>query len=118
MGTPTQPYSPSRHPPRSATGASFLAQRRLQVVVGLQVQPEPIHPEPKDCRLLAECEAMEMDVLVSVDRDLVKQLTPMARTSLLSPGDCWTRLGIAPNTPPVREPHPKHPLAGTTYWRV
>jgi hypothetical protein len=70
-----------------------------------------------DCRTVAECEAADLDVLVTFSPSLVEQLTPHTAVLLGSAFDCWRRMRVPRGARPRWEPVEGHPLYSATWWR-
>lgn len=72
--------------------------------------------EEEDCRIVAEAELANVDVLLSFDTDLRTRLTPHARLPLQAPFEYWKTLAIPRGTKPRREPDRCHPLYTAAWW--
>jgi hypothetical protein len=71
------------------------------------------HNGPADCRVLAECEAAQMRVLLTYDHNFLKRLSPHARgVQLMRPSDLLAQMNIAPGTRPNRVPNVTNPISG------
>lgn len=71
-----------------------------------------------DCKILAECELAEMNVLLSYDDRFVNRLGSRARgVRLLRPTDYWAELAIPRRAKPERTPHVTNPMSKTCWWR-
>ena len=86
------------------------------------------HPRENDCRILAQAEACEIDVLLTYDGDFVRRLGRLAtKTELRTPSEHWRRLAIPRGADPQTVPHPggfvagrdipPNPLSLQTWWR-
>ena len=77
------------------------------------------HPEVDrdDCRIVAEAEKANVDVLATIDKKF-KRLQPYTAVRLLSPAGALEHLGIVPGAHPHREPANGHPLSGARWWRM
>lgn len=78
---------------------------------------EALHPEEKDCLVLAEAEGIGLGVLLSFDDTFVKRLSPCARLTLARPAQFWETLGIPRGAPRRWMPSHDNPLAMQSWWR-
>lgn len=62
------------------------------------------HNSEKDCRVILEAEAFGADVVLSCDRDLLRNLGQVARVALYRPRDYWDLLAVPRGRRPPREP--------------
>ena len=74
------------------------------------------HPNRRDCRVIAEAEAMLLHVLLTCDRDLAAHLGPRSALTILRPSQLWDSLGIREGSRPAIRPRFDHPLANETWW--
>jgi hypothetical protein len=71
-----------------------------------------------DCKILAECELAEMNVLLSYDNRFVNRLGPRARrVRLLRPTEYWAELAIPKGTKPDKLPHFTNPMSEADWWQ-
>jgi hypothetical protein len=76
------------------------------------------HPEPSDCRILAEAEELRLDFLLTYDHDFWKRLCANSPTTkLVKPSSYWESLGIGKGAAPDKVPHPTNPLSQQSWWR-
>lgn len=79
-------------------------------------QFELIHPEPNDCRILAEAEELNLKFLLTYDHDFWKKLSQASTTTtLIKPSTYWSYLNIPKGAKPITVPHPTNPLKD--WWR-
>lgn len=77
------------------------------------------HPDPKDCRIVAEAELGGIEVLLSFDRQFINRLRHnTVSIVLMQPSDYWNILNIAPGTRPILSPHKSNPLSHKTWWLI
>jgi hypothetical protein len=77
-----------------------------------------LHPKHNDCRILAESEELELQVLLTYDDDFRRRLSsvsPMVR--LFTPCAYWDSLGIPKGAHTKISPHYTNPLSSQTWWR-
>jgi predicted nucleic acid-binding protein len=74
------------------------------------------HRDPDDCRIVAEAEAANVEVLATSDKDLRKHLQRMTSVVIETPGEIIGRLPAGAE--PHRQPASGHPLASATWWRL
>lgn len=76
-----------------------------------------IHPELNDCRILAESEEHEIDVLLTYDDNFRRRLATASSTiRLMTPCSYWDSLGIQKGALPKTVPHHTNPLSTQTWW--
>jgi len=75
------------------------------------------HPKEKDCRIVAEAELGGLMILLTFDRELLKNLGGKTQLYLVSPSERWRQLQIPYGTPPQWAPHPSNPLYKALWWR-
>jgi hypothetical protein len=81
-------------------------------------QFEAYHPNPDDCRILAEAEELRLDFVLTYDHKFWKRLSNVSGTTkLLKPSDYWISLGIPKGANPVTVPHHTNPLSVQSWWR-
>jgi rRNA-processing protein FCF1 len=92
--------------------------RDLAAVQARAKQFEVYHPDPCDCRILAEAEELHLDYVLTYDRKFLKRLSTVSSTTKLSkPSSYWISLGIPKGAKTVTEPSPTNPLSKETWWR-
>jgi len=92
--------------------------RDLATVQARAEQFEVSHPNPGDCRILAEAEELRLDFLLTYDHKFWERLSSVSSTTrLLKPWDFWISRGIPKGAKPVTVPHPTNPLSVQSWWR-
>jgi hypothetical protein len=77
------------------------------------------HNKHIDCKILAEAEAMGMNILLSHDNDFKRRLGQKAiEVIIISPSDFFLSLNLPPGTKPLLRPLSSSPLYGKTWWRI
>jgi hypothetical protein len=76
------------------------------------------HDDVEGCRVVAEAEAVGVDVLMTSDEGLIRSLRAHTALSLLKPSEFFLSLGIPPGTEPPWLPPPGNPLRDATSWRI
>ena len=90
----------------------------VDAVVTRALYFKSIHPEPNDCRILAESEELGIDVLLTYDRNFIRRLTTVSSTvRLMTPCSYWDSLRIPRGALPKTVPHHTNPLSTQTWWR-
>jgi hypothetical protein len=77
---------------------------------------ERCHSEHSDCRVVAEAEAMRLDVLLTCDGEMASRLGPRSTVKILRPSQFWSSLDIRAGSKPVLRPRFDHPLGNETWW--
>ena len=76
------------------------------------------HSKEHDCRVLAEAEDLELDVLLTYDFDFRKRLgAASSKPAVLTPLEYWDQLAIPHGAIPRRTPHASNPLRDEAWWR-
>lgn len=76
------------------------------------------HPEPNDCRILAEAEELGLDIVLTYDHDFRKRLHGASPTTkLIMPSAYWTSLDVPRGAEPKTVPHHTNPLSEQRWWR-
>ena len=76
------------------------------------------HPKEKDCRLLAEAELSNIDVLLTRDKKLRNRLKEHSKVEIVFPSDFIKRLNINHGGIPMYTPHETNPLSKKSWWRI
>ena len=77
------------------------------------------HGDVDDCRIVAECEAFEVDTFVTSDRKLRRAMTGLATPLRIRSGQqYWDDMAIAPGDSPTFAPVGEDPLGDATWWKV
>lgn len=76
-----------------------------------------LHADPKDCRVVAEAEALGAAVLVTFDKRLRNRLAGSSKVKILFPTERWTELEIPRGMRPRVLPEGSNPLAHENWWR-
>lgn len=88
-------------------------------VIALACAFESLHPKVRDCRILAEAVASELDVFISFDGRFVRHLFRAARPlQLMRPSEFWQRFGVSRGATPINVPATTNPLREQSWWRV
>jgi hypothetical protein len=76
------------------------------------------HPDPRDCRVVAEAECAKAEAFLSLDAELVRGLSGRSEAiHVLSPTQYWRRAHVAPGAPPRIHPAESSPLYTAAWWR-
>jgi len=76
------------------------------------------HPDPRDCRVVAEAECAKVVVFLTLKREVLERLrTRVQSIAIEAPSAYWAKLKIPLGTPPNNPPAPGTPLAGVQWWR-
>lgn len=76
------------------------------------------HPDPRDCRVVAEAECAKAKAFLSLDADLVRGLGGRSEAiTVISPSKYWRRAHVAHGTSPRIHPPDGSPVAGAPWWR-
>jgi len=77
------------------------------------------HTKLRDCRILAEANAAQLDALLSFDRKFVSKLTAIASpVQLMRPSEFWQKYKPPPGARPLNRPDASNPLAAQVWWRI
>lgn len=76
------------------------------------------HDDLDDCHIVAEAEAAGAEILVTSDGDLIANLSPHSRITILRASELLASLAIAQGTTPTWIPAEGNPLSGQTWWRI
>ena len=77
------------------------------------------HSDIDDCRIVAECEALDVSVFLTSDRKLRNSMKRLAsKVNVMSGRQFWEAMAIAPRSKPTIELNPNDPLNDATWWRV
>lgn len=88
-------------------------------VIALACAFESLHPDARDCRILAEAVASELNVLISFDKRLVRHLAGAAKPlQLMLPTEFWQRFGVSRGATPLNVPTTTNPLREESWWQV
>lgn len=72
-----------------------------------------------DCKILAECELGGLDILLTLDTEILTRLkTQTKKISIMKPNKFWEQLNIPLGTKPFSVPLSGHPLENATWWRI
>ena len=94
-----------------------LVQNR-SVVDARATQLAVTHPKSSDCRILAEAEALELDTVLTYDRDFRQRLNSVSGTvRIMTPSSYWANLNIPRGARPITIPHHTNPLSMQSWWR-
>jgi len=76
------------------------------------------HPKENDCQLLAEALLSGMNIILTNDKDFIKNLSCKTTVTILKPSVFLGKLRIKPGTPPVRRPEKSNPLSQKKWWQI
>lgn len=77
------------------------------------------HNGLNDCKIAAECELADIDVLLTCDPSFLKRLrTEVRKVRMCSPSEYWEWMRIAKGAPPQRRPAEGNPLAEVNWWHL
>jgi hypothetical protein len=76
------------------------------------------HPGLRDCRIVAEAEAVGVVVLLTCDDKLGSALTSKTPVRILRPSSFFASLGVVPGAEPCWVPALGNPLTTKKWWRV
>lgn len=75
------------------------------------------HSGGNDCRIVSECELGKMDVLLTCDPRLARNLSTRSRNlEIVSPAEYWTRMAVPKGARPQQIPHHTNPMAACDWW--
>lgn len=74
------------------------------------------HPRKADCTVVAECEYLGQDTLLTYDFDLVKRLSSRTSICLRKPSEFWKDLAISRGSTPIKAPNESNPLNHESWW--
>jgi hypothetical protein len=87
-------------------------------VKGMSERYLDLHPDPRDCHVVAEAECARVRTFVTLKDDLLDGLRGRIESlELRTPSEHWAALGIGPGTEPTRRLPPGHPLREVAWWR-
>jgi hypothetical protein len=76
------------------------------------------HPDPRDCRVVAEAECAKVEALLTLNADLVRGLSGRSEViSVVSPSEYWRSAHVPRGSRPQTTPADENPVAGATWWR-
>lgn len=76
------------------------------------------HPDPRDCRVVAEAECAKAKTFLSVNPELVRGLSGRSEAiNVLSPSKYWRRAHVAHGAPTRVQPAAGSPLTDAGWWR-
>lgn len=76
------------------------------------------HPDPRDCRVVAEAECAKADVFLSLNDELVRGLSGRSEAiNVLGPAKYWRRAHVAHGAPPRIQPAQGSALLTAGWWR-
>ena len=76
------------------------------------------HNKYKDCQLTAEAERAGMDLLLTKDIGLKKNLSGIATIRIMYTSEYWASLNLQSNIKPQLAPAESNPLFGKTWWQI
>jgi hypothetical protein len=76
------------------------------------------HPDPRDCRIVAEAECARVEALLTLNADLIRGLSGRSEViSVIRPSGYWKRARVSAGSAGRIAPPAGNPLAGTDWWR-
>jgi hypothetical protein len=76
------------------------------------------HPDPRDCRVVAEAECAKVEALLTLNADLVHGLSGRSEViSVVSPSEYWRSARVPRGSRPRTTPADENPLAGAPWWK-
>lgn len=95
------------------------AQVPVEAVLGIETRAKALakyHSDINDCRIIAEAEYAQAEVLLSFDHRLIRRLCKYTHIPLGTPSEYWDRLAIPRGTPPKWTPVSRNPLSREKWW--
>jgi hypothetical protein len=90
----------------------------LGCVKGMAERYIDYHPDPRDCRVLAEAECAKVEVLLTLNRELIRGLGGRSEAiSVLRPSEFWRRAKVPHGIGPRTTPATGNRLAAADWWR-
>jgi hypothetical protein len=76
------------------------------------------HPDPRDCRVVAEAECGRVEAFLTLKNDVLDALGgKVERIALTKPSDYWQKCHLPPGTPPRTKPETRNPLSKVDWWK-
>lgn len=76
------------------------------------------HPDPRDCRVVAEAECAKVEALLTLNAELVHGLSGRSEViGVVSPSEYWRAARVPQGTAPRYPPAKGNPLVGADWWR-
>jgi len=74
------------------------------------------HNKEKDCRILAEAEVLNCNIVLTYDKGFYNNLKPHASIAIKKPIEYWESLGV-PKGSPFKRLGCSHPFSQETWWK-
>jgi len=76
------------------------------------------HPDPRDCRVVAEAECAKVEALLTLNADLIRGLSGRSEAiNVMRPSEYWKGARVPHGTVPPRMPLKGSPLLRADWWR-
>jgi hypothetical protein len=76
------------------------------------------HPDPRDCRVVAEAECAKVEALLTLNGELVRGLSGRSEViSVVSPSEYWKAARVPAGTALRHPPAEGNPLQSADWWR-
>lgn len=75
------------------------------------------HTGHNDCKIVAECELMEVQTLVTCDERLHARLAKQTNVRIRFPTEYWASMDVARGSRPNRIPTCDNPMSRYSWWR-
>lgn len=87
-------------------------------VKGMSQRYVDYHPDPRDCRLVAEAECAKLEALLTLRPDLMKGMRGRAEAiGVMTPSEYWERAQVPRGAVPRIQPRSENPLTSAAWWR-
>jgi len=86
-------------------------------VKGMAERYVDYHPDPRDCRVVAEAECAKVEALLTLDAELVRGLSGRSEViSVVSPSEYWRTVNLPHGATPRTTPTEGNPLLNANWW--
>ena len=86
-------------------------------VKGMAERYVDYHPDPRDCRVVAEAECAKVEALLTLNRELIRGLGGKSESiNVVRPLEYWKKARVPHGSPPRTTPAEGSPLATATWW--
>ena len=87
-------------------------------VKGMAERYVDYHPDPRDCRVVAEAECAKVEALLTLNVELVRGLSGRSEViNVISPSEYWQAAQVLHGTRARTTPAEGSPLVGAGWWR-
>ena len=87
-------------------------------VKGMSQRYVDYHPDPRDCRVVAEAECAKVEALLTLNAELMRGIRGRAEAlEVMRPSEYWAREQVQRGAPLRIEPRAENPLARAAWWR-